>query len=215
MYGKHYESMYTGSMCGAGALAFAVWGYVISHQKPTRGKTEFFVELNPGIISFLIGEPEKEVAQTIESFCKPDPKSRTEAEEGKKLVEINPYLYRVVNGAAYDRMQREEDRREYNRERQRVIRASRKGTALPSDEELPPGFPKTEEEAIAMAMTAGIEEGFTKTTWNLAMGRRGRDSKGQKISSWPHYLKAQQSFSDQSPRSKKPRRDAAWNKELK
>lgn len=123
MYGKHFESMYTGSMCGAGALAFAVWGYVISHQKPTNGRDVFTVELNPKILATLIGESEEDITEQIKEFCAPDPKSRTEDEDGRKLIQESPYTYRVVNGPKYDRIRREDERREYNRERQRRIRA--------------------------------------------------------------------------------------------
>ena len=32
MYGKHFASMYEGSLYGSGAVVFAVWGYVIACQ---------------------------------------------------------------------------------------------------------------------------------------------------------------------------------------
>ena len=36
MYGKHFASMYEGSLYGSGAVVFAVWGYVIACQVPDR-----------------------------------------------------------------------------------------------------------------------------------------------------------------------------------
>lgn len=123
MYGKQFASMYTGSMMGSGPLAFAVWGWVISHQVPNQGRTEFTVELNPRMVAFQIGKcSEEEVALQVLEFEKPDPESRSKEEEGRKLIRLSPYLYRVVNGAHYDKMKREEDRREYNRTRLKEIR---------------------------------------------------------------------------------------------
>jgi len=158
MYGKHFESMYTGSMCGSGALVFAVWGYVISHQKPSHGRKDFFVELNPGVIAYLIGEPEKDVAGVIRKFCEPDPKSRTDSEEGRKLVEVNPYLYRVVNGEAYDKMQREEDRRDYNRERLKIIRGSKEVEEVKTNGEKRSTTPELEEVKLMFSKSGGPPE---------------------------------------------------------
>jgi hypothetical protein len=90
MYGKHFASMYEGSMRGSGPEFFSVWGYVISHMMPNKeyGTT---VELNPGIIGFLIGMPEAAVLAKIEQMCQPDAKSRTKDEEGRKLVKVAEY----------------------------------------------------------------------------------------------------------------------------
>lgn len=119
--------MYTGSMRGMGPVAFAVWGWIISHQKPVNGRQEFVVELDPELLAFVIGKVQsKEIENQIRIFCEPDAKSRTEAEEGRKLVKTGMYLYRVVNGPVYDQIRRDDERREYNRDRQRVLRAKSK-----------------------------------------------------------------------------------------
>lgn len=60
--------------------------------------------------------------------------------------------------------------------------------------EFPAGFPKTEDEAAQAASMIGVPEQFARDTWNLAAGRLGMDSKGQPISRWANYLKAQHSF---------------------
>ncbi|HEU4344089.1 MAG TPA: hypothetical protein VFU31_21245, partial [Candidatus Binatia bacterium] len=81
------------------------------------------MELNPRMVAFQIGKcSEEEVALQVLEFEKPDPESRSKEEEGRKLIRLSPYLYRVVNGAHYDKMKREEDRREYNRTRLKEIR---------------------------------------------------------------------------------------------
>lgn len=123
MFGKHFESMYTGSMVGSGAVAFAVMGYIISHQKPPS----FDVELNPTILSTIIGESEEEIVKAIQRFCEPDLKSRTKAEDGRKLLKLGEYLYHVVNGKQYHAMRTNEERREYFR----VYRQQKRNGAAP------------------------------------------------------------------------------------
>jgi uncharacterized phage protein (TIGR02220 family) len=112
MFGKHFESMYTGSMVGSGAVVFAVWGYVISHQKPPS----FIVELNSKLLAFILGEEEDNVKKAIEHLCSPDTKSRSREFEGRKLLQEGEYSYRVVNGAHYHNIRNNEERRAYWRD---------------------------------------------------------------------------------------------------
>jgi hypothetical protein len=60
--------------------------------------------------------------------------------------------------------------------------------------ELPRGFPRDEDEAKAHAAFVGCPEAFAATTWALARGRGGRDSKDVPIRSWRHFLKSQWEF---------------------
>ena len=119
MYGKHFESMYTGSMIGSGAAVFAVWGYVVANMKPPN----FHVELNPELLAFILGEPVSAVVSAIERLCAPDPKSRSKAMEGRRLTKEGEYLYRVVNGEHYSKIQTNEDKRAYWRGYKRMKRA--------------------------------------------------------------------------------------------
>lgn len=117
-------------MRGMGSAFFAVWGYVISHMLPNRdyGTT---VELNPSIMGFLIGEEESVVAEQLRKMCAPDLKSRSKKEDGKKLVKVSEYTYRVVNGDYYRKIRNEQERREYQRKKQAEYR--KKGKALPGE----------------------------------------------------------------------------------
>lgn len=114
MYGKHFASMYSGSMVGKGALMFAVMGYVIANMKPdvTIGTQ---VELNPKLLAMIIGEDEAAVERTINQLCEPDPESRSKEEGGRRLIRLGQFDYRVVNGDKYLAIKNEEERREYNR----------------------------------------------------------------------------------------------------
>lgn len=134
-WGKHFASMYEGSMRGAGSAFFAVWGYVISHMTPNRthGTT---VELNPDIVAFLIGEEADVVRGVVARMCGPDPKSRSKDAEGRKLVQVAEYTYQVVNGDYYRKIRNEEERREYQRVKQAGYREARKkGRPLPGEAE--------------------------------------------------------------------------------
>lgn len=121
-------------MRGAGSAFFAVWGYVISHMTPNRthGTT---VELNPEIVAFLIGEDHDVVRGVVSKMCSPDPKSRSKEEEGRKLVQVSEYTYRVVNGDYYRKIRNEQERREYQRVKQSDYRARKKGNPLPGEVE--------------------------------------------------------------------------------
>ncbi len=61
MYGKHFSSMYEGSMVGAGSHVFAVWGYVISKADPEAHT----IDLNPMLISCIIGDSVERVKSAI------------------------------------------------------------------------------------------------------------------------------------------------------
>lgn len=133
MYGKHFESLYRGSMYGAGAVVFAVWGYVIATMKPDR-EVGFQVELNSKLLANTLGEPEDTIADAIRFLCSPDPKSRSKLEEGRRLVQLSEYDYRVVNGQHYHAIRDEESRRAFNRNRQaryRSRKANRRGSHKP------------------------------------------------------------------------------------
>lgn len=114
-FGKHFASMYEGSMRGSGAVCFALWGYVISHMKPRARGDDLFVELNPEIVAFLIGENQKEIERWLHKFTQPDKNSRSQIEGGRKLVQESRYSYRVVNGRYYRELERAEERRDYKR----------------------------------------------------------------------------------------------------
>lgn len=124
-YGKLFSSLYTGSMIGAGAVPFALMPYIISNANPDRTHGGY-IELNPVLLSAIIGVSEKEIEEGIEFLCAPDPKSRTPDEDGRRLIQISPFAYRVVNYAKYKAIRDEEDRREQNRLSQETFRKKKK-----------------------------------------------------------------------------------------
>lgn len=122
-------------MIGAGSAYFAVWGYVISHMKPDR-RHGMWVELNPSLIAFVLGEKVEVITEVIERMEKPDERSRSQEEGGRKLMRLGEYAYRVVNGLKYRRIRDEDERRDYQRNWVRNKRAKGKSSKpLPGEVE--------------------------------------------------------------------------------
>lgn len=117
MFGKFFASTFTGSMFGAGADVFAVWGYVIANA------VEGHVELNPLLIAAILGVTTERVTAAIDKLCEPDAKSRNPEQDGKRLIQEGQYQYRVVSHSRYRAVRNEEDRRAYNRQKQQEHRA--------------------------------------------------------------------------------------------
>lgn len=109
-------------MVGAGAIVFAVMGYVIANQQADK-KVGSQVHLNSVLLSAILGEDQKDVERAIDYLCSPDTKSTTKKEGGRRLIKIGQFSYQVVNGAKYLAIRDEETRREQNREAQRRKRA--------------------------------------------------------------------------------------------
>jgi hypothetical protein len=114
--------MYTGSMIGAGADVFAVWGYVIAHLH----RASATVELNPAYLAAVIGSTKEAMQRAVERLCAPDQESRSPLEEGRRLVREGQFLYRVVNAKKYAGMRDEDDRRVYQAEWARTKRVDRR-----------------------------------------------------------------------------------------
>lgn len=119
MFGKHFESMYEGSMYGAGVNVFAVWGYVIAKAQRSR------VELNPRKLADTLGGTVQEIEQAIEYLCKPDSESRFKEYDGRRLVKEGEFQYFVPSHEYYRSIKNEEHRREYNRIKQAEYRAKK------------------------------------------------------------------------------------------
>ena len=118
VFGKWFASTYTGSMLGAGADVFAVWSWVIANAGP-KG----ILEINPALLAAMIGEPVEAIETALAFLQAPDPRSRSDAEQGRRLIHEGAFTYRVVNHAQYRAARDAEERREYKRNKQREYRA--------------------------------------------------------------------------------------------
>jgi hypothetical protein len=128
MYGKHFKTMYGGSMVGAGACVFALMGYIIANQEPDR-KVGSQVRLNPMLLSTIFGESVAAIEKAIGFLCAPDPKSSSPEQGGRRLIKVGQFDYQVVTGAKYMAIRNGDERRESNRDAKRRERA-KKGTPV-------------------------------------------------------------------------------------
>ncbi len=106
---------------------FAVWGYVIANMREDK-EVGAQVELNPKLLHAIIGEEQTVIEEVIERLCAPDEESRSKEEDGRRLVRLGQFDYRVVNGAKYMAIRNEEDRREAARLRK--AKSRRKGKPM-------------------------------------------------------------------------------------
>jgi len=124
-YGQAYQSMYTGSMVGSGAVVFAVWGYVISN---TDSRTSM-VRLNETVISTIIGESVDVITKAIAVLCAPDPRSHRKEEGGRRLIKQGEWDYFVVNFEHYHGLAKREKRKKYMADLMAKKRAKEKENA--------------------------------------------------------------------------------------
>src|SRR5215469_8987707 len=117
--------MYTGSMYGAGANVFAVWGYAISHAE------DGIVELNPKYLASVLGMAESDVRASIDYLCAPDPESRSKGKDGARMVRIGEFAYEVTNHSHYRELKSSSDRRRYMREYMRGYDRNKKVNITP------------------------------------------------------------------------------------
>jgi len=122
MYGKYFAQTFHGSMCGVGVVKHAVWGYCISHASSV-GR----LEIHPVEIAASIGDiTPKQVKDAIAYLMAPDPESRNQEFEGRKLRQISGYEYELINFESYQKMRSNVDRQEYNRVKQAESRKRKK-----------------------------------------------------------------------------------------
>lgn len=117
MYGKFFESAFTGSMFGAGVHVFAVWGYIIAHCKQDSR-----VEINPDLVAVVLGTDRKQVDDALDYLSSPDPKSRNKEHDGRRIVKESEYTWLVVNHSLYRNIRTSDELRQYNRERKQISR---------------------------------------------------------------------------------------------
>lgn len=95
-YAKVFQDMYTGSMYGAGCHVFATWGWILAH-KDEKGE----VEVNVRRVASELGASPDQIQEAVEYLASPDPESRTRTEEGRRIIRISQFGYRVVNSGKY------------------------------------------------------------------------------------------------------------------
>ena len=122
-YAKVFRSMFTGSMFGAGMHIFAVWAWILTHADENG-----LLEINPDVVANELDNRNQNVPQQVREavnyLMKPDPQSRSQDEDGRRLVHVEAFTYRVVNREKYINLGK--NRSEYWREYKRKKRESQK-----------------------------------------------------------------------------------------
>lgn len=106
-YTPAFESIYTGSLHGQWPTA-AVWASLLP-LIDSRGQ----IDMSFQAIATMTGWPIDLLRQGIAKLEEPDPDSRSPAEEGRRLVKLNPtrtWGWRVVNHGLYKERAREKQR---------------------------------------------------------------------------------------------------------
>lgn len=115
MYAKVFSQMYDGSLCTQGP-----WQALVTFQQLlVLADQDGSVDMTAEAIARRTTIPIEIIQLGITELLKPDPKSRTPTEDGKRIVPLSPdrdWGWLVVNYKHYRQLKREVDRREYHRE---------------------------------------------------------------------------------------------------
>lgn len=152
-YGKFYTKTFTGSMRGAGAHVIAVMAYCVAHAQPPDGE----LEINPELIAFLIGEEVDKIQQAIDYLMAEDSRSRSPGENGRRLIKLGQFKYRLVNWLTHREGADDPARRAYWASKQAEHRAGRKESAG-RDGERASFHPPTRDELDLQAAKIGLPE---------------------------------------------------------
>lgn len=113
MYGKIFESIYEGTLCGK-------WEAIVTFQQMiVLCNADGEIEMTPEAISAKTTIPLDIIKKGIKVLESPDPYSRTPGEEGRRIVlldESRPWGWRIVNHKLYRNKGNHTNRREYMRE---------------------------------------------------------------------------------------------------
>lgn|GEM_PF-5343374 len=121
-WGKMYGSAFERSMVGSGACAYAVWAYCIAKARPPDGT----IELNPLVIGAIIGEEANLIEGAIKKLCSPDKGTHTSGGDGRRLVQVRPFTYRMINWKLYRGPKSPTELRAYYARKQREYRARKR-----------------------------------------------------------------------------------------
>jgi hypothetical protein len=123
VYGKLFASMYDGTLATKGP-----WQAIVAFQQfLALADAAGWVDMTPEAISRRTTIPLEIIQTGIAALELPDPESRSPAEEGRRIVRLDPdraWGWRIVNHEHYKKLRAAEERREYFRDYQRERRST-------------------------------------------------------------------------------------------
>ena len=120
MYVKMFKSIFDGSLYGQFEPTVVFMAMLVIAER------EGIVDMTPEAIAARCGYPLKIVLQGIAELEKPDPRSRTPDEDGRRIVKLEDsrdWGWRITNYEKYEKIRSAEERREYFRLKKREQRA--------------------------------------------------------------------------------------------
>jgi len=130
MYGKVFSSMYDGTLATRGP-----WQALVTFQQMiVLSDRDGVVDMTSEAIARRTSIPLEIIDAGIAALMQPDPRSRTPAEEGRRIVPLEDHRdwgWQIVNHAKYQAMRSAEERREYLRIAQATRREKLKALSTP------------------------------------------------------------------------------------
>lgn len=164
-YTPVFDTVFSGSLYGRYPDT-AAWLYMLA-MADWQGN----IDRTPEYIAGVTGMPLDDLLGCIERFMAPDPRSRSQAEEGRKLVLIDPsrsWGWRVVNIGLYREKAREKQRTVdgRNAEKQRRYRERHRYPALPGVTPNTPTKTKTQTKKKEAALPPPVvPAGLDREAW--------------------------------------------------
>lgn len=129
-YTPVFDSVFKGSLYGKWPDT-AAWVCMLA-LADARGE----IDITPEAIAGMTGMPLADLLSCIKRFCEPDPRSRSQAEQGRKLVPIDPnrdWGWRVVNIQLYRDRASGRDQVRDGRNAEKVRRYKERHRQTPAD----------------------------------------------------------------------------------
>jgi len=122
MYARVYEQIFSSSIMEEDLETRYIWFCML-----TLSDRDGFVDITIPAIARRINLQEEVVGKAIDKFMMPDPSSRTDTQEGRRLEKIREsFGWKIINYIHYRDLRNEENRREYMREYMRDKRSVNK-----------------------------------------------------------------------------------------
>jgi hypothetical protein len=154
VYGKLFQSMYDGTLTSKGPWQALVTFQQLIGLADRRG----MVDMTMDSISRRTTIPLDIIKVGIEALSQPDPDSRSQVEEGRRIILIDAvrtWGWRLVNYEYYRNLRLAEDRREYHREYGSTRRAAKKKKSTKDNK---------------------VNHGSTKSTNSISIGISSKDT---------------------------------------
>lgn len=123
VYVKMFKSIFDGSLYGQFEPTVVFMAMLVIAER------EGIVDMTPQAIAARCGYPLDIVLRGIEELEKPDPRSRTPDEDGRRIIKLEDsrdWGWRITNYEKYEKIRSAEERREYFRLKKQEQRAKAK-----------------------------------------------------------------------------------------